>query len=385
MFLVSSVKNPYSQVISMIGSSPALVNAVLALAACHCAHSATGFPLYTFRRGRVQPLAPQKQILFPTTSNHTSGVSQSDLLNQYLILKHNALRHLSEALADSDDRYQSGTLATILLLALLELLESGAGFWNVHIEGAKTLLEDGAKYGIDSHAPLIKAMIDELILSRLECDAGGEVDGIAGVGCPTVIIMAIDLVSSQRRASIEAVLENSDLPIQSLYSTLRQIQTFDIHSWATSVVACPSLKITSISPKDLAHVGAIWKLAAEIYVSRLLYNLVEDADLLLPLVDVLRYEYSALGAEHCLVNGLAWPTFIAGASSSTSEQRVWALEVLERIWEGTMCANVKNAPLVLERLWKKQDIAREKSGCNDPGAWDWITELSSLEDRWIFL
>lgn len=169
MFLVAGAKNPYSQAISMIGSSPALVSAILAVSACHCSHSATGSPLYSFLDGRVQRIYPASDITFPTNLASAASIPQADLLNQYLILKHNSLRHLSAALSDPVISRKSTTVVTVLFLALLELIESGAGFWSVHIEGAKKLLEVGVSDRDDSDSSILQAMIDELILYDFPC------------------------------------------------------------------------------------------------------------------------------------------------------------------------------------------------------------------------
>lgn len=164
MFLVNGAKNPYSQAVSMMPTSPALANAILAVAACHSAHSAIGSPLVSLLNGRVQCLPSSSQGVFPTNPSSPSSHSRSDLLNQYLVLKHNSLRLLSADLDDPNSSRKSETLATVLFLALLELMESGAGFWSVHIEGAKKLLEEGVGNSTRSGASLVRAMIDELIL-----------------------------------------------------------------------------------------------------------------------------------------------------------------------------------------------------------------------------
>lgn len=164
MFFVDGAKNPYSQAVSMMSTSPALANAILAVAACHCAHSATGSPLVSLLNGRPQRLSPSSQTVFPTNPSSASSLSHSDLLNQYLVLKHNSLRLLSADLGDASSSRRSETLATVLFLALLELMESGAGFWSVHIEGAKKLLEEGVGIGTRSGASLVRAILDELIL-----------------------------------------------------------------------------------------------------------------------------------------------------------------------------------------------------------------------------
>lgn len=214
-------------------------------------------------------------------------------------------------------------------------------------------------------------------------DAGDDTPKVTGIGCPTEVILAIDAISTQRQLVADPNLRSPELHIQSLYSTLWQIQTFDTSEWAASVTAA-ALVDPTISARDLAHVGTIWRLAAEIYASRLLFNLTCDPTLLVPLVDAIHHEYALLGPDHYLVNALLWPTFIAGAASTRPGQREWAVAVLERIWDGTLLANAKNAPLVLGRLWENQDRARG-AGAGELEGWDWISQLSSLEDRWIFL
>lgn len=221
------------------------------------------------------------------------------------------------------------------------------------------------------------------IRSRLN-ESGEETRRITGIGCPTEIILAVDFISSQRQANLVSEVGDPEPHIQSLFATLRTIQNFDIHRWVDSVT-CVDGEAHAILPDDLVHIGTIWKLAAEIYATSLLYNLTEDPSLLLPLVDVMRGEYDLLGPSHYLFYGLVWPTFVAGASSTRPEQRVWALGMLETIWSGALCGNAKNATLVLEQLWEKQDLARGRSGTGELAEWDWISELSSLEDRWIFL
>ena len=171
MFLVNGTANPYIQAMSMMGSSPALTNAILAIAACHCAHGVTGSPLMPLfdgaRMQRLPSTSPSQAATSPTTTANpipSSSLSHSDLLNQYLRLKHTSLRHLSADLGTPHGLREGATLATVLFLALLELMETGAGFWSVHVEGAKKLLEGGIGNGTKSGAALLKPLINELIL-----------------------------------------------------------------------------------------------------------------------------------------------------------------------------------------------------------------------------
>lgn len=220
--------------------------------------------------------------------------------------------------------------------------------------------------------------------SRIASDVEDESFGMLGIGCPAEFLPVIESLSSQRQAIAAAGTGQSHIHIQSLYATLRQIKDFDAHNWAAGVVSASLEAPPFTTTSDLSHIGTMWKLATEIYASRLLFNLTKDPALSHSLVDTLRDEYAIVGADHQLVAGLVWPTFISGAASTRPEQRTWALEVLETIWNRSLCANSKNATYVLSRLWEKQDLARRQAGAEESWDWDWIGELSSLEERWLF-
>lgn len=80
---------------------------------------------------------------------------------------------------------------------------------------------------------------------------------------------------------------------------------------------------------------------------------------------------------------LIWPTFVAGAASTSPEDRAWVLITLERIWNLGHCANTNNAIRVLEVLWEKHDRAHPLA--DDRAGWDWIGELSQLKGSWLFV
>lgn len=104
-----------------------LLKAVLALAAQHKAN--TGYSIY-------QPEQPSSQL----TSAHRDA----------LAFKHQAIRGLSQAVQDVTLCRQDTTLASIFLLIFLDLLESGSDRWNVHLEGAKSLIAFKQPLGNDN-------------------------------------------------------------------------------------------------------------------------------------------------------------------------------------------------------------------------------------------
>jgi hypothetical protein len=117
-----------------------------------------------------------------------------------------------------------------------------------------------------------------------------------------------------------------------------------------------------------------------------------------PPVEPLIAAYSYFDREDDdLVKCLIWPTFIAGATSTNAAQREWALLTFDQLWRITLSANCKNAAIVLTDLWKKQDrdVAivmaagdRDAESTSDDVQrtdFDWISELASLEDSWLFV
>jgi hypothetical protein len=57
-----------------------------------------------------------------------------------LLFKKQTIEALSSSLSDMGSRRTEATMATILLLIFLDLLESGIDGWNSHLQGARGLL-----------------------------------------------------------------------------------------------------------------------------------------------------------------------------------------------------------------------------------------------------
>jgi hypothetical protein len=217
---------------------------------------------------------------------------------------------------------------------------------------------------------------------------------VTNIGCPTEIVSAVDYFASLRRLDAKrSALDGVDA--QALEQTLQRLHAFDVTSWAAHVASTGRYAVTLAS---LQHLGAIWKLAAEMYACRIHQSIVGAPDESTSTstlastsasVDLLIAE-SALLDRHdaALVKCLIWPTFIAGLASGRLAQRRWALDTLDRIWQLTLSANARNAALVLSSLWEKQDrrsMYELGSEVYTVADWDWLNELALLEDSWLFI
>jgi hypothetical protein len=169
---------------------------------------------------------------------------------------------------------------------------------------------------------------------------------------------------------------------QALEDVLHLIRSYDIPAWAKST----TISDAALSYEDLLHLGIIWKLAAEIYACHVLCSSTMSAPVFFhpPSVHDLRAQYSFFERKNDKVTRcLIWPTFVAGAASTTPQDRAWAARTLDRIWNLGHCANTTNATRVLEVLWEKHD--RAKALTDEPAYWNWISELSQLKGSWLFV
>jgi hypothetical protein len=111
-----SSKNPLRNLIPIALEDSILRNAVLALAARHLVNQGKSFH-------RVQVPVSSEAAKF----NHDA-----------LFFKHRVIEGLSNTLCDS--HCSENNVASIFLLILLDLLESGGDEWQVHLKGAKGLI-----------------------------------------------------------------------------------------------------------------------------------------------------------------------------------------------------------------------------------------------------
>lgn len=222
--------------------------------------------------------------------------------------------------------------------------------------------------------------------STLAGDNIGDLPDFSIVGCPAQILRAISFCTSQRQNDTISPPGTLDPPImpdvQGLQDTLFGIQNFDILQWAKYMVAVDP-EPYSMPIEKLLNISLIWKLAAELYASRILYRVAHIDFPFSNMVDNIMKAYTPIAPDEELVKCIIWPVFVAGAESTRADQRSWSLSALDRIWNVVCGASVKNAQLVLQNLWIKQDHLQTLQG-GESAQWDWIHELSSSKNHWLF-
>lgn len=120
LFIVyDSERNPLRALMSLALLDRTLLKSVLALAARHRVNRQCSFRDLTVNASSDQMIANSDALRF----------------------KYQAIQGIAQALGDAKSRNKDETVASIFLLVFLDLLESGSDRWNVHLEGAKRLLE----------------------------------------------------------------------------------------------------------------------------------------------------------------------------------------------------------------------------------------------------
>jgi hypothetical protein len=149
--LYSQSKNPFRDITALVNHSPVLAHSISALGALH-------YSLLSDSDSSPMPWSSKSQ---PLEDSHLSVKEIEDIVapassrkptsqgyQHFLEFKQRALRQLSMDLSNPAMQKDGRTLAAIVLLAFLDLIESGSGAWSYHIEGAKKLLKDRPENGL---------------------------------------------------------------------------------------------------------------------------------------------------------------------------------------------------------------------------------------------
>lgn len=145
--LYSNVRNPYRDLTFLVGESPVLTHALAATGALHHAILANPEPSLPWSSDAMEEAKTDltSEEVERSVVNSMARRPSSQVYEQFLGFKQHALRQLSLDLCDPVMRNDNRTLAAIMVLALMDAIESGGGAWKYHLEGAKKLLKHRSK------------------------------------------------------------------------------------------------------------------------------------------------------------------------------------------------------------------------------------------------
>ncbi|BCR84807.1 Zn(II)2Cys6 transcription factor [Aspergillus chevalieri] len=446
LVLYSNTQNPYRDLISLVGESPLLANALSATGALHYALLADGdfspMPWSTGEPTANGTLLTPKEVEREVTSSMSRRPS-SKVYEHFLGLKQRALRQLSQDICDPVKRNDDKTAAAIMVLALMDAIESGDEAWKYHLEGAKNLL-NSRQHGFDaSRSQEILGWLDTLtvdgcliielmgstlarpgVLSKpfyspsMGPTALRRLEKTSWVGCPAYLLEVIffvharfchaDTTTHEQQDQEQqptmlfssSFLPSNSKPLQSPQALLKHIQAFDPIAWAIdlqSYLYLPDLTMR-------IALATTYKAAVYLYTSRVLSRPRTGSSFPPTNTDEwfgLPHDHTAVA--HILIDQLAvippqdphfkcliWPTFIAGAECRDPSHRPFILDRLSALYYAIATVNVRNAAWVLSLMWRKQDLRREQASASDGDDYDnddfdWIQELDESRIDWLFI
>ncbi|CDM33915.1 transcriptional regulator family: Fungal Specific TF [Penicillium roqueforti] len=426
--LYSQHKNPFRDLTALVNHSPVLASSIAALGALHCSLvSESDSSVLPWSSGNLSMSVKEiEDIVAPASSRKPA----SQAYHHFLEYKHRALRQLSMDLLNPAMQKDGRTLAAIVLLAFIDIFESGSGAWSYHIEGAKKLLKDRPESGpgqgilddLDVFA-LDGCLIMEIMGSTLarpgalskpfySSSMGPEIlkrlEENSWVGCPAYLLGVIFFVHALWYPESEAaamtpqptalptpIQPGQPLTLDSFASLLQGIRDFDPVAWSQemqNVFFIPNLTYR-------LALATSYQDAVYLYTSRVLSRTREGFSP--PWIDVglppdhrliatnLITQISLIPPSDSHFKCLIWPTFIAGAECRPS-QRALILEKLGSLYEAMTSVNVRNAAWVLRLMWQKQDLKRREhqNGYDNNDSdleFDWIEELDHTSLDWLFI
>ncbi|KAL2863647.1 Zn(II)2Cys6 transcription factor [Aspergillus lucknowensis] len=404
--LYSIVKNPFRDLISLVGDSPVIAHSLAAMGALHYVILANGefsptpWPAETVSSSSMSSLP---ETAGPTELGSLPRRSFSQVYEHFLGIKQRALHQLSQDINNPFLRNDNRTLAAIMVLALMDAIESGHGAWKYHLEGAKRLLRsrEHDKTGqrqstidwLDDFAtdgclviqlmgatlarpgslskPFYTSAMGAPVLRRLE--------KTSWVGCPAYLLEAIFFIhaffdldlsddpSSQPSTAFPSeYLPLGSNPLRCPESLPKHIQAFDPVAWAESLQSYLFLPDLSMR----IALATIYKAAVYLYATRVLSRPRPGATTIsthfgLPsdhaeVATLLIHHFSLIPVTDPHFKCLIWPSFIAGAECRDPAQRPFMLQILRTLYFHITSVNVRNAAWVLTMMWRKRDIRRER-------------------------
>ncbi|KAL3455302.1 fungal-specific transcription factor domain-containing protein [Aspergillus heterothallicus] len=408
--LYSKVKNPFRDLISLVGDSPVIAHSLAAMGALHYVIVANGefSPMpWPAEMSPAVGTPPPPEGVAPTELSSLSRRSFTKAYEHFLAMKQRALNQLSQDISDPSLRNDNRTLAAIMVLALMDAIESGHGAWKFHIEGAKKLLQSRERDRSSQSHPQTQTMmtwLDDfatdgclviqlmgatlarpgslskpLYTSAMGAPALKRLEQTSWVGCPAYLLEAIFFVhaffdldladdpSSQPSTVFpSAYLPLGSNPLQCPENLARHIQAFDPISWAESLQ--DYLYLPDLSMR--IALATSYKAAVYLYATRVLSRPRPGATFVstnfgLPpdhaeVAALLIHQFTLIPSTDPHFKCLIWPSFIAGAECRDPTHRPFLLQTLRALYFHITSVNVRNSAWVLTMMWRKRDLRREE-------------------------
>lgn len=346
------IRNPYLSLLPLTPSSPALLNAMLAVAYRHYLNLTGPSPT-------IPALHPSATSLVAVPASSTSTLYSTPALLRYKIASYH---HLSSTLSHPTSVPPETILAAVMLFLFFETLEGGDGeAWKVHIKGARrvvgwvlrsliggaqnnmirifmshvemieimgnTLTPGGLGQGVVRESGLWYATSEELLQLLHERDTHNF------LGCPAPLLLCLHAINNLK---VEPAPDWA-----SFGATLTEIWSFDAGVYVAT-------RPTGLVHPHQERLVEAWKVGVEIYLHEACganeVGMVE-------LYQRLMTELAGIPRGSPLWKGAVWLVFVAGVGTRGQEERGVVRGMLGWLWEVLPQGNIVQMGRVLEEMW----------------------------------
>jgi hypothetical protein len=322
--------------------------------------------------------------------------ARSELVDA-LVAKDKAIRLLRSAIDSVTAADQAMVLAATVFLINIDLIDSGKGGWQAHIEAASTLmmsLSDPVHAPPESLMPLLDAIAADCLTYRVLGSA------ISGVCLRSWDDDLADMLPVLRRAEpysyhccppeiLQILLSASSLcgdepagetKIERALSLLQQARSMDVANWVYSIrgLSAQDDLVTRVSIA-LAH-----QATACLYILLAVPEAAPSPLAVDMLVQEVLGHLGAVPIDHVHLKGTIWPTFMVGAQTDDPAQRAWCIGRMQAVWARNPWScpwgYVRTAVKTMQDLWQARD--REPPGA---GRRNWLLELKRVRDKCLIV
>lgn len=316
-----------------------------------------------------------------------------------LVAKDKAIKLLRVAVDEVTPANQPMVLAATVFLINIELIDSGKGGWQAHIEAASTLMSalNGPVHKLDqSLMTCVDAIAADCLTYRV---FGSAISGLSMASwaehnltelfsvlkraeaysyhcCPPEvlgILLSASSLCSKGNSSGQSQIEDA-------LALIHQARSVDVIEWVHN--------IRGLSVKDDLDTRTSIALAHRATACLYILLAVPEAAPSLSTVDMLVQEVlshlAAVPIDHIHLKGTIWPTFVVGAQTDDPIQRIWCIGRMQAVWSRNpwICpwGYIRTAVETMQQLWGARD--------RDPAieGWrNWLLELKSMRDKCLIV
>lgn len=324
-----------------------------------------------------------------------------------LSLKHRAIKALCGALRGPVELERDATIASVYILILLDLLESGSSGWQEHLEGARALSEpiqpqteitpalvsDSPRGSHDLRSFLLQKLylcvhtdnplprtqanqrnnrVESLgsVFRRTvgtaslippitfdERDVARESMADSFLGCPGLLLRAIRFISTERdiiAAGSPHMQEAArSAHVARIVSMLDLVEDFDTGtSHFTTNDEGFSTKTDMCETQRRCVLSEVYRIGTLVYGKRVLSTLLRAEPSLDSQVSYLLELLDTLRSDRELLKCVLWPLFVTGLECRSTEHQQYFIKHLEEFWMATKCLNAVNAARILKEHWQ---------------------------------